>query len=106
MEKSNRTQLNAKAGEQKKMAVQKPTEQAKGSNAPLESARQGSISVAVFNGQFGKTVVVQKSYKKGDEWVRSQINLFMNELPNLQATVNEICEKCAKDIEASQKKKA
>ena len=79
----------------------------KNPNAPLDSVRNGSISLAIFEGQFGKSAVLQKSYKKKDEdeWKRSQINLFLNEIDNLKKCVDEIYEKYKEDIEKSKKKK-
>jgi hypothetical protein len=81
-------------------------------NKPLISARSGVVSIAVFDGEFGVNAVVQKSYlKKGgdvknnDDWNRSQINLFLNEIPKLKEVVDEISEKYANEIEASIKKK-
>lgn len=74
-------------------------------NKPFADSRKGTISIAIFDGRFGKTAVVQKSYKKDDKWVRSQINLFLNELPNLKEAVDEITTKCKKEIEESMKKK-
>lgn len=81
------------------------------SNEPLISLRKGSMSVAVFDGQYGKNVVLQKSYlKKGgdpknkDDWKRNQINLFVSEIPNVKAVVDELAEKMADEIKASAKK--
>ena len=82
------------------------------SNMPLHVARDGGLSIAIFNGTYGKNAVVQKSYLKRDgdkdnkdDWVRSNINLFMNELPKLKNTIDEICEKFADEIKASEKPK-
>lgn len=82
------------------------------SSQPLASAREGSISIAIFDGQFGKTAVVQKSYlkkggdpKKKEDWVRSQINLFLNELTNLKAVTDTICTEMADEIKKATKPK-
>lgn len=83
----------------------------KNKNMPIGSERKGSISIAIFDGTYGKNAVVQKSYlKKGgnpdneDDWKRSSINLFMNELENLKIVTDAICEQFADEIEANKKK--
>lgn len=62
-------------------------------NKPTKKAQEGSISIAEFpNGSYGKSYVVQKSWKdkKTGEWKRSSINLFENELPKLKKVLEEI----------------
>lgn len=75
-------------------------------NHPLFVTRKGSLSIAIFENAYGKSAVVQKSWKKRDEenWNRSSMNLFLNELPNLKEVVDEMMEKAKEDIEASQKR--
>lgn len=93
------------------------TEQKNKSNMPLASSRSRSISLAVFNNEYGKSVVLQKSYlpkeeksklKDGEKaeagaWKRSSINLFMNELADLKKCVDEIYEANKAEIETSKK---
>jgi len=82
-------------------------------NKPLLILREGGISIAVFDGQYGKSVVLQKSYlpkggdaNKKEDWKRSQINLFVNELPKVKAVVNEAVKKLAAEIKESEEKSA
>lgn len=87
-------------------------------NMPIGNAREGSISLAIFDGIYGKNAVLQKSYlpkevrdklgkdekAKDDDWKRSSVNLFLNELPNVKKVVDQICKQFADEIEASSKK--
>ena len=79
---------------------------------PIANAREGALSVAIFDGTYGKNAVLQKSYlKKGgdpknkDDWQRSSINLFLNELPKVKKVVDEMCEQFADEIKADQEAK-
>jgi len=82
-------------------------------NKPLLSLRDGGISIAVFDGQYGKSVVLQKSYlpkggdaSKKEDWKRSQINLFLNELPKVKTVVDEAVNKLADEIKANERRLA
>lgn len=93
------------------------TEQKQKSNMPLKSSRNGSISLALFDNEYGKSVVLQKSYlpkevreklkandkAKPEDWKRSSINLFMNELADLKKCVDEVYDEFKAEIEASKK---
>ena len=87
-------------------------------NKPITSIREGSVSIAVFEGTYGRNAVLQKSYlpkevreklgenekAKPEDWKRSSINLFMNEIEAVKKVVDEAYEKHKEDIEASKKK--
>lgn len=75
-------------------------------NSPLDNERAGSISLAIFDGTYGKNAVLQKSYmKKGEsEWTRSSINLFLNELESLKTVVDKIVQRNKALIEESKKR--
>lgn len=74
---------------------------------PIKKIQKGSISGAVFENQYGKSVVIQKGYKKKDtdEWVNSNINLFLNELQKVKEICDELCKTYAEDIKKEQERK-
>jgi hypothetical protein len=57
---------------------------------PLISARSRGISIALFNpyqdGQ-SKSIVLQKSWKKGDKYERRSLNIFAEDFPNFKEAV-------------------
>ena len=70
---------------------------------PIDRVRNGSISVAIFDGKFGKTAVFQKSYKdKNGKWVNSDVNMFLNEIKQAKETIDAIYDKYKAEIEARQ----
>lgn len=50
---------------------------------PIYKQRKGKYSIAIFQDNDKKSIALQKSFKKNDEWKNQKMTVFPNELSGL-----------------------
>jgi len=62
----------------------------KNKNKPIRQLRSGNRSVSVFDGEKGKSFVLQISYKKDDQWINKFLSIYENEIDSVIAMLKAI----------------
>ena len=68
---------------------------------PTHKIRNGRISAAIFENEKGTSIVLQKSFKKGNEWKNLNLTVFPHELNALRDVLENVENKLEAEKSAS-----